>query len=615
MYNIHVWANEAGSDPSKFQAFGAAAYTLTAPGHCATASLAPASTSQPAGATVGFTASSTGCPNPLYEFFVGYPDGTWVMMQGFGASATFNWNTAGLAPGTYLVHVWANQSGDSQAAFEAVGSSTVTLTGCATAALSPANPSVTAGTVVAFTASSTGCPNPVYEFWVGYPNGTYVMKQGFSLNATFNWDTSGLMPGTYSVHVWANQQNASTATWEANGASTATITSGACASAALSPTNPSAPAGTTVALTASSTVCSNPVYEFWVGYPDGSWVMKQGFSPSATFNWNTAGLAPGTYFVHVWANQSGDSQATFEAFGSSTVTLTGCATAALSPANPSVTVGTVVAFTATSTGCPNPVYEFWVGYPNGTYVVGRAFSATATWSWDTTGLATGTYNIHVWANQQGAATNTWEANGASTVTLTLPGACATASLSPTNPSAAAGTIVALTASSTGCPNPLYEFWVGYPDGTWHLKQAFGPSATFNWNTGGLAPGTFLVHVWANQSGDSQSTFEAFGSSTVTLTGCTSAALSSDVSSPQTVGTKVTFTATSTGCPTPIYEFWLQYPDGTWHLMQTFAPGGATWQWSTTGLAPGVYHVHVWANNQGADASTFETFGSATFTLT
>jgi hypothetical protein len=50
-------------------------------------------------------------------------------------------------------------------------------------------------------------------------------------------------------------------------------------------------------------------------------------------------------------------------------------------------------------------------------------------------------------------------------------------------------------------------------------------------------------------------------------------------------------------------------------MQTFAPGGATWQWSTTGLAPGVYHVHVWANNQGADLSTFETFGSATFTLT
>jgi hypothetical protein len=616
VYNIHVWANEAGSNTSMFQAVGAASFTLTAPGHCATANLSPPSTSAPAGGIVTLTASSTGCPNPLYEFWVGYPDGTWHLKQAFGPSATFNWDTSGLAPGSYSVHLWANQSGDSQSTFEAFASSAVTLTGCATAGLSPGNSSVTVGTVVMFTATSTGCPNPVYEFWVGYPNGTYVLGRAFSATATWSWDTTGLATGTYNIHVWANQQGAATNTFEANGASTITLTTaGACTSAGLSPASPSAPAGSVVALTATSSGCPNPLYEFWVGYPDGTWHLKQAFGASATFNWDTSGLAPGTYFVHVWANQSGHSQSTFEAFASSTVTLTGCATAGLSPASTSVTVGTAVAFTATSTGCPNPVYEFWVGYPNGTYVLGRAFNATATWSWDTTGLATGTYNIHVWANQQGAATNTWEANGASTVTLTTAGACATASLSPTNPSAAAGTTVALTASSTGCPNPLYEFWVGYPDGTWHLKQAFSASATFNWDTSGLAPGTYFVHVWANQSGHSQSTFEAFGSTTVTLTGCTSAALSSDVSSPKPVGTKVTFTATSIGCPTPVYEFWLQYPDGTWHKMQGFTPGVTTWQWNTTGLAPGVYHVHVWANNQGADTSTFETFGSFDFTLT
>jgi hypothetical protein len=26
----------------------------------------------------------------------------------------------------------------------------------------------------------------------------------------------------------------------------------------------------------------------------------------------------------------------------------------------------------------------------------------------------------------------------------------------------------LTGSSTGCPNPRYEFWVQYPNGTWYL---------------------------------------------------------------------------------------------------------------------------------------------------
>jgi uncharacterized protein (DUF2141 family) len=361
-------------------------------------------------------------------------------------------------------------------------------------------------------------------------------------------------------------------------------------------------------LTASSTSCPNPVYEFWVGYPDGTWHLKQGFSSNATFNWDTTGLAPGTFTVHVWANQAGHSTSTFESFGSDTVTLTGCATAALSPSSVAQPAGSTVALTASSTGCPNPVYEFWVGYPDGTYQMKQAFNASASFSWNTTGLAPGMYSVHVWANQQGASTATWEGNGAASVALSI---CTSAALSPTNPSAAAGTTVALTASSTGCASPQYEFWVQYPNGNWYLIQGWG-GATFNWSTAGLAPGTYNVHVWANNQGDSTATWEAYGADTVTLTGCASAALIPSSGS-ATVGTPVTFTATSTGCPNPVYEFWLEYPDGTWHLMQGF--GAGTWNWTTTGLPKGNYVVHVWANQQGAGTSTWETYGSATYTLT
>ena len=35
---------------------------------------------------------------------------------------------------------------------------------------------------------------------------------------------------------------------------------------------------------------------------------------------------------------------------------------------------------------------------------------------------------------------------------------------------------------------------------------------------------------------------------------------------------------------------------------------------TTGLPKGNYVIHVWANNQGADTSTYETYGTATFSL-
>jgi hypothetical protein len=173
--------------------------------------------------------------------------------------------------------------------------------------------------------------------------------------------------------------------------------------------------------------------------------------------------------------------------------------------------------------------------------------------------------------------------------------------------------VSFTASSTGCPNPVYEYWVGYPNGSWNVQRSFTTDPTWSWSTAGLAPGAYSVHVWANQSGDSTASWEAYGSSSITLTGCTTATISPAAGSGP-VGTPVTFTASSSGCLNPIYEFWLQDTSGGWTMVQTFGPG-TTWQWSTANLPKGTYNVHVWANQQGADTSTWETYGSATFTLT
>jgi hypothetical protein len=146
-----------------------------------------------------------------------------------------------------------------------------------------------------------------------------------------------------------------------------------------------------------------------------------------------------------------------------------------------------------------------------------------------------------------------------------------------------------------------------------MQRSFSTDPTWSWSTAGLAPGAYSVHVWANQSGDSTASWEANGSSSITLTGCT-AAMISPAAGTGPVGTPVTFTASSSGCPNPIYEFWLQDTSGGWTMVQTFG-AGTTWQWSTVNLPKGTYNVHVWANQQGADTSTWEIYGSATFTLT
>jgi photosystem II stability/assembly factor-like uncharacterized protein len=512
-YSIHVWANQAGDATSSWEALATTTFTLVVLSSCTSAGLSPPNPSEPAGATVNLTASSTGCPDPLYEFWAGFPDGSWRVVQPWGGPA-LAWSTAGLAPGTYPVHVWANERYHSTNTWEGNGFTPVTLTGCTSASLSPPSVSQVAGSTVSLTASSTGCPNPLYEYWVGYPDGSWHIIQGFAANGAFNWNTTGWPTGAYSVHVWANQQGASTVTWEGNGAASVTLTSGFCTAASLSPVNPNAPAGSTVALTASSSSCVNPRYEFWVQYLDGSWHMMQGFSPSNSFSWSTAGLAPGTYTVHVWANNAGDSTATWEANGTDTVTLTGCTSAGLSPSNPSQPAGSTVAFTATSTGCLNPLYEYWVQDLNGNWSMKRAFSSDPTFNWNTAGLAPGTYKVHVWANNASDSTATWEANGADAVTLT---GCTGAYLSPANGSAVVGTKVTFTASSGGCPNPQYEFWLEYPDGSWHMMSSFTTGNTWQWDTTGFAKGTYTIHAWANQQGAYTGAFEIFGSATYTLT--------------------------------------------------------------------------------------------------
>ena len=72
-----------------------------------------------------------------------------------------------------------------------------------------------------------------------------------------------------------------------------------------------------------------------------------------------------------------------------------------SPAGPQ-SPGTPVTWTAAASGGSGTYeYQFLV-YSGGTWSLGRAYSATPTWNWDTSGLTNGTYVIAVWARNVGA---------------------------------------------------------------------------------------------------------------------------------------------------------------------------------------------------------------------
>jgi hypothetical protein len=405
-----VWIRDSGSIGS-FDAFSPGTpYTLTVqPCTAVTASAAPASP-QVAGTAVTMTAGASGCPNPSYQFWILTPgSSTWTIARPYSASATFNWTTTGLATGTYQFSVWARDA-SSVAGYDTYVPGfpyTLTPVACAsaTASAAPASPQ-TAGTPVTITASATGCPNPRYEFWMLPPGGSWAIAQAYSAGATFNWITTGLASGTYNLSVWVRDASSAAAYDTYVPGFPFTLTSTACSgvTASAAPASPQA-AGTAVTVTASASGCPNARYEFWTLPPGGSWTIAQGYSSSATFNWNTTPPA-GTYRYSVWVRDA-SSAAGYDAFfpGTTyTLTTTPCTsvTASAAPASPQAH-GTTITITASGSGCTNPRYEFWILAPGGSWTIAQPYSSTATFGWNTTGLPAGTYSYSVWVRDASSA--------------------------------------------------------------------------------------------------------------------------------------------------------------------------------------------------------------------
>jgi hypothetical protein len=63
----------------------------------------------------------------MYEFWLEEPAGPVHLKRSFSASSSWTWNTAGWAPGAYLIQVWANSQGSDKSTWQALGSTTYTV--------------------------------------------------------------------------------------------------------------------------------------------------------------------------------------------------------------------------------------------------------------------------------------------------------------------------------------------------------------------------------------------------------------------------------------------------------------------------------------------------------
>ena len=393
-----------------------------------------------------------------------------------------------------------------------------------TATANPPSPS-TAGGPVTLTASATGCASALYQFWMLPPNSaTWQLVQPYSVDASFIWNTSALTGGVYRFSIWARGA-ASNGTfgnalgrWDGFASMSYALSFLPCASVSATSTV----AASLVSLKASASACPNPQYEFWL-LPAGSqtWLLARQYAAGDTFTWDSAGKPTGTYKFSVWARDAaspGMTSTTLGTWDASTMLdyrLALPCTAANASEMPSGAApgGTAVAITASAVGCPNPLYEFFVMYPGTqTWLLAQAYSASPTYSWSTLGKPAGVYKYSIWARDASSAgtTNTalgsWDAY--TTVTFTLTSAsCATV----TATSASSPGTVAVRGSASGCPNPLYEFWILPPGSqTWLLAHAYSSNATFTWNTVGKAKGQYEFSVWARDASSAGATSTILG---------------------------------------------------------------------------------------------------------
>ena len=135
--------------------------------------------------------------------------------------------------------------------------------------------------------------------------------------------------------------------------------------------------------------------------------------------------------------------------------------------------------------------------------------------------------------------------------------------------ATAGSNVTFTASAVGITNPEYQFWVEMPDGKWVDAQNYSSSSTFVLKD--VVSGNYLVAVDAMTSSEiaAGQWSQAVGSLADGVFVNATDTLSLSTSNP-TPGSTVTATASATNIFDPLYQFWYETPDGTWHQSGAYS---------------------------------------------
>ena len=261
-------------------------------------------------------------------------------------------------------------------------------------------------------------------------------------------------------------------------------------------------------------------------------------------------------------------------------------------------LGSPVTLDASSLNLANATYQFWVRDPqDGAWTSSGAFSAASAFTF--TPAVPGAYTVQVMARS--ASGGAIIPSAAATVQVTTSRAMVSAL---TVESTAGGTVqpagasVTFTANATDSgPHPEYQFWVRGPAGVWQIAQNYSGANAYT--AANLPPGSYAVAVYALDAAQvaAGAWSQAFSYATV-VNVASAVALSAPATG--TVGSPVSVAAKATGLTTPVFQFWVEAPDGTWTQSGSYSPVRTD---TFTPSQSGTYHVVVYAKDPVAPATS------------
>ena len=249
----------------------------------------------------------------------------------------------------------------------------------------------------------------------------------------------------------------------------------------------------------------------------------------------------------------------------------------------------------------------------------------------------GTSNVTIFVSDDSVTTSrsfvwtvTTGSGGSDTpVGPTSPASASTLSANRTSPQPE-GTTVTFSAGASGGASPYsYKWLVKQNGGAWTLLQDWSTSTTLAWTPN--ASSTYAIGVWARSNGvtaDSPQTsaiaeFVVSGTSTPPSSPPPStprrlappdayASLAANRTSPQPVGTTVTFSAGASGGASPYsYKWWVKQNGGAWTVVQDWSTS-TTLAWTPN--ASSTYAIGIWARSNGVTADSPQTSAIAEFVV-